>query len=47
MFTFSVSLYKKLLEPTFSAFFVVLEDLCEVFGCSVKIDFISTTFFGW
>ena len=41
---FFVSLYKELLEPTSSACLIVLDDLCEYFGCSVTIDFISTKF---
>ena len=39
---FCVSLYKKLLEPTFSACLTVLNNICDVSGCSVIIDFIST-----
>ena len=39
-----VSLYKELLEPTFSACLIVLHNLCEAFGCSVVTDFISTMF---
>ena len=37
-----VSLYKELLEPTFSACPIALDNLCEVFGCSVITDFVST-----
>ena len=44
IFTFSVSIYKELLEPTFSGCHTVLDNLCEAFGCSVIIDFISTIF---
>ena len=39
-----VSLYKELLEPSFSARFIVLDNLFGVFGCSVIIDFISAMF---
>ena len=35
---------KGLLEPTFAAFLIVLDNLCEVFGCSVITDFTSTMF---
>ena len=41
---FFVSLYKELLEPTFSACVIVFDNLCEVFGYSVTTDFISTGF---
>ena len=44
-FFFFVSLCKVLLEPTwetFSACLVVLDNFCEVFGCSVITDSIST-----
>ena len=41
---FVVSLYKKLLEPTFSTCFIALDNLCEDFGCSIITDFISTMF---
>ena len=47
IFPFFVSLYKELLEPTweiFSACLIVLNNLCEVFECSVITDFISTMF---
>ena len=44
IFTFFVSLYKELLEPTVLACLIVLDNLCEVFGCSVITDFISTMF---
>ena len=47
IFTFFVSIYKELLEPTFSGCLTVLDNLCEAFGCSViidLIDFISTNF---
>ena len=43
-FHFFVSLYKELLESTFSACLIVLDNLCEVFGCSVNVNFISTMF---
>ena len=46
---FLVSLHKKLVEllpqparETFSACLIVLNNLCEVFGCSVIADVIST-----
>ena len=39
---FFVLLYKEFLEPTFSAFPIVLDNLSEVFGCTVITDFIST-----
>ena len=42
-----MSLYKELLEPTwetFSVFLIVLDNLCEFFGCSKITDFISTIF---
>ena len=39
---FFVSLYKELSESTFSAYLIVLDNLCEDFGCSVIIDFIWT-----
>ena len=42
VFTFFVSLYKELLEPTFSACLIALDNFCEVFGCSVIAVFIST-----
>ena len=32
------------LESTSSACLIVLDNLCEVFGCSVIIDFILTLF---
>ena len=44
-FTFFVSLYKEVLEPTWETFLaclIVLDNLSEVYGCSVIIDFIST-----
>ena len=41
---FFVSLYKELLEPTFLPFFIVLDNLCEVFRCSAITDFISVMF---
>ena len=41
-FNFFVSLYKELLEPTFTACLIVLDNLSECFGCFVIIDFIST-----
>ena len=41
-FHFFVSLYEELLESTFSPFLIVLHNLCNVFGCSVITDFIST-----
>ena len=44
MFTFFVSLYKELLVPTFWACLIVLDDLCEDFGCSVITDSIPTIF---
>ena len=53
IFTFFlfVSLYKALLEilleptwETFSACPIVFENLCEVFGCSIVTDFMSTIF---
>ena len=43
-FTFFVSLYKELLEPTFSVCLIVLDNLYEVLGSSVITDFISTMF---
>ena len=43
-FPFLVSLYKELLELTFSAWLIVLQNLCKVFGCSVTTDFVSTMF---
>ena len=46
-FDFFVSLYKEILEPTwetFSVCLIVLDNLCEVFGCSVITDFTSTMF---
>ena len=39
---FFVLLYKEFLEPTFSAFPIVLDNLSEVFECTVITDFIST-----
>ena len=45
IFTFFVSLDKELLEPTWETFSVcpvVLDNLCEVFGCSIITDFLST-----
>ena len=52
MFTFFVSLYKELLKLTFSACLIVLGKLCEIFGYSVMVDFVSTifgfsVFLGW
>ena len=52
IFTFFVSLYKELLEPTFSACLIVLDNLYEAFGCTVMTDFTSAMFgfskvFGW
>ena len=49
---FFVSLYKELLEPTFSAHLIILDNLCGVSGCSVMTCFISTMLgfskvFGW
>ena len=46
-FNFFVSLYKELLEPTFTACLIVLDNLSECFGCFVIIDFISTMFRFW
>ena len=46
-FTFFISLYKEVLEPTwetFAACLIVLDNLWEVFGCSIINDFISTMF---
>ena len=43
-FHFFVSIYEDLLEPTFLTCLIVLGNLCEVVGCSVIIDFISTMF---
>ena len=43
-FTFFVSLYKQLLEPSFSACLIALDNLCKDFGYSVITDFISTMF---
>ena len=40
-------LYKELLEPIFSSFFIVLDNLCEVLECSVISDFISTVVKGF
>ena len=40
IFTLFVSPYKELLEPTF----LVLYNLCEVFGCSITTGFTSTVF---
>ena len=39
---FFVSLYKELLEATFSACLIVLDNLYEIFPCSIITDFIST-----
>ena len=38
-----------MLEPTFSACLVVLDNLCEAFGCSVITDLILTVskVLGW
>ena len=49
---FFVSLYKELLKLTFSACLIVLGKLCEIFGYSVMVDFVSTifgfsVFLGW
>ena len=44
IFHFFVSLYKELLEPTFSVSLIVLDNLCKVFGCSGITDFISIIF---
>ena len=46
---FFVSLYKELLESTFWLFLIVLDNLFEVFGCSVITGFIPTMSkaFGW
>ena len=41
---FFVLLYKELSEPTFSSFPMVLDNLSELFKCSVITDFISTMF---
>ena len=41
---FFISLHKELSEPTFSACLIVLDNLYEVFGCSVIINSISTMF---
>ena len=50
-FDFLVSLYKELLGifpkrvwETFSACFIDLDNLCEVFGYSIKADFMLTLF---
>ena len=45
-FPFFVALYKEQLEPTWETFFslIVLNNLWEVFGCSVITHFISTMF---
>ena len=40
-FHFFVLLHEELLETTFSPFLLVLDNLFEVFGCSVIIDFTS------
>ena len=37
-----VSLYKELLEPTFLVCLIVLDNLCEDFGCPQITSFIST-----
>ena len=52
IFNFFASLYKEILETDFSPFPIVLDNLFEVFGCSVITDFVSTIFgfskvFGW
>ena len=39
IFTFFVLLYKELLEHTFSACRIVLDNLCKVFGYSAITDF--------
>ena len=44
IFTFLVSIYKELLEPTFSDSLIVLNNLGGVFGCSVITEFISLIF---
>ena len=41
---FFVSLCQELLESTFSPFLIVLDDLCEVFECSIIFDFILAKF---
>ena len=41
---FFVSLYKKLLEPTFSVPLKVWVNLCEVLGLSIITHFISAMF---
>ena len=44
IFHFFVSLYKELLEPSSSASAIVVDNLCEPFGCSVITYFVSTMF---
>ena len=41
---FFVSLCQELLESTFSPFLIVLDDLCEVFECTIIFDFILAKF---
>ena len=43
-FHFFVLLYKELLEPTFSAYLIVIDNFYEVFGFSAIIDFVFTVF---
>ena len=43
-FYFCVSLYKELLHPKLSARLTVLDNLCEVFGCSAITDVILIMF---
>ena len=44
MFTLFVSLYQELLEHTFLACLIVLDNLCEVFGFCTATNFISAIY---
>ena len=37
-------LYEEVLKTTFTPCLLVLDNLCEISGCSVMTDFISTMF---